>query len=156
MRSILVPLVMSAVPLVVGCSREEEKVRPAFERAREELEESIAEGKAEASKALATVRKRWSELRPEAERAIASLEDRVEKLARDSEALKRLPPDVIERVRNRLDAMRKQLAEAKAAHAQGDLDLAVEKADAVQHERAAVEELLVERPDQPAGGYADR
>ena len=48
-----------------------------------------------------------------------------------------------------LAAMREKLAEANAAHEQGDTELAVEKADAVQQERAAVEELLVERPDPP-------
>jgi hypothetical protein len=32
----------------------------------------------------------------------------------------------------------------------GDTGLAVEKADAVQQEGAAVEDLLVERPDPPA------
>ena len=43
--------------------------------------------------------------------------------------------------------MREKLAEAKADHEKGDTDLAVEKADDVQRESAAVEELLVENPD---------
>lgn len=155
MRSIVVLLCLTL--LTTGCSRKEEDDRPALERAQEELESSIeaaearlAEGTAEARKALAAAMKRWDELRPEAEKAIASLEKRLEDLLDDSEALKRLPPDVIERVRARLDVMREKLAEATAAQEQGDTDLAVEKADEVQKERAAVEELLVERPDPPA------
>jgi cytochrome c len=142
--------------LATGCSRKEENDRPAFERAQEKLESSIevaearlAEGTAQAKKALSAAMKRWDELRPEAEKAIASLEERVEKLVNDAEALKRLPPDVLERVRVRLDAMREKLAEAKAAHEQGNTDLAVEKADDVQQDRAAVEEMLLERPDPP-------
>lgn len=149
--------------LATGCSRKEEDHRPALERAQEKLEASIetaeermAEGAAEARKALAAAMKRWEKLRPEAEKAIASLEERVEKLVNDSEALKRLPPDVLERVRARLDAMREKLAEAEAAHEQGDTDLAVEKADDVRQDRAAVEEMLVERPDPPARGLEQR
>ena len=144
--------------LIAGCSREEERERTALEQAQEKLNASIdeaevrlAEGAAEAKKALDAAMRRWDELRPEAEKAIASLEDRVEKLVNDAEALKRLPPDALERVRARLDAMRDKLEEAKAAYEQGNTDLAVEKADAVQQEGAAVEELLVERPDPPAG-----
>jgi chromosome segregation ATPase len=140
--------------LATGCSRKEEEDRPALERAQEKLESSLraaearlAKGTEEARKALAAALERWEELRPEAEKALASLEERVEKLVNDSEALKRLPPDVLERVRARLDAMRDKLAEAKAAHEQGNTDLAVEKADDLQKDRAAVEELLVERPD---------
>jgi cytochrome c len=140
--------------LTAGCSREEENTRPALEQAQEKFQASIdaaevrlAEGTVEARKALAAAMKRWDELQPEAERAIASLEERAEKLVRDSEALKRLPPDALERLRKHLDAMREKLAEAKAAHEQGNTGLAVEKADAVEQERAAAEEWLVERPD---------
>jgi hypothetical protein len=147
-------LLLSGVIVLAGCSREEQESRPALEQAREkhqasvdEAEARISESAAEARKALAAARKRWDELRPEAEKAIVSLEQRLDNLVEDSEALKRLPPDVLERVRERLDAMRRKLAEARVAHEQGDTDLAVEKADAVQRERAAVEELLVERPD---------
>jgi hypothetical protein len=129
--------------LATGCSREEESARPALERAQERL----AEGTDKARKALAAARKRWDELQPEAEQAIAELEARAEKLINDSEALKRLPPDALERMRKHLDAMREKLAEAKAAQEQGNTDLAVEKADAVQQEGAAAEEWLVERPD---------
>lgn len=145
--------------LTAGCSGKEENPRPALERAQEKLESSIeaaearlAEGTAEAREALAAAMKRWDEFRPEAEKAIASLEERVEKLVNDTEALKRLPPDVLERVRTRLDAMREKLAEAEAAHEQGNTDLAVEKADDVRKEREAVEEMLVERPDSPGQG----
>lgn len=72
--------------------------------------------------------KRWDELQPKAERAIASLEDRVEKLVNDADSLKRLPPDALEKVRRRIDAMREKLAEATAAYEQRNADLAVEKA----------------------------
>ena len=149
--------------MTVGCSGESEKSRPALERAQEKLEASIdtaearlAEGKAQAEKALAAAKKRWDELRPEAEQALASLEERVERLVNDSEALKRLPPDALQRVRAQLDALREKLDEAKAAYEQGNTDLAVEKADAVQQESAAVEEWLVERPDPPAPGSRAR
>jgi hypothetical protein len=148
-------LICSAV-LATGCSRQEEDTRPALDRAEERLQASLdtaeaklAEGTAEAKKALDAAMKRWDELRPEAEQAIQSLEDRVEKLVNDSETLRRLPPDVLERIQAHLAAMRERLAEANAAHEQGDTELAVEKADAVQQERAAVEDLLVERPDPP-------
>jgi hypothetical protein len=152
------PRVLAALACVIllttSCSREEEKARPALERAQEKFQASIdtaetrlAEGTDKARKALAAARKRWDELQPEAERAIHSLEERAEKLVNDSEALKRLPPDALERLRRHLDAMRDKLAEAKAAHEQGNTDLAVEKADAVQQEGAAAEEWLVERPD---------
>jgi hypothetical protein len=148
--------------LAAGCSRDEEQnQRPALERAQEKLESSLeaaeaklAEGTAEARKALDAAMKRWEELRPEAEKAIESLEARLDKLVKDSEALKRLPPDVLERVRARIESMREKMAEAEAAHEQGNTDLAVEKADDVQQERAAVEEMLVERPDSPAPGTA--
>jgi prefoldin subunit 5 len=150
---LLAALICLAI-LATGCSRKEENERPALDRAQEKLESSIkkaeariAEGKAEARKALAAALERWEELRPEAEKTIASLEKRVEELVKDSEALKRLPPDALERIRERLDAMREKLAEATAAHEAGDTDLAVEKADGVQQDRAAVEELLVERSD---------
>jgi len=149
MRLTTAVLLISLTSLTTGCSKKEEDARPALERAQEKLQASIdtaeahlAEGTAEAKKALDAARKRWDELRPEAENAIASLEDRIE--------LKRLPPDVLEKLRKHLDAMREKLAEAEAAQKQGNTDLAVEKADAVQQERAAVEELLVERPDPPA------
>jgi hypothetical protein len=145
-------MMMSVSLLTLGCSREEE--RPTLERAQAELKDSmeviearLAEGASKAKKSLAASMERWEELRPEAERAIRSLESRVEKLVDDSEALKRLPPDAIERIRARVAALRKELAAAKAAHEQGNTDLAVEKADSVQRESAAVEELLVERPD---------
>src|SRR5687768_3984989 len=131
--------------LAIGCSREEEEVRLKDSMAR--VETRLAEAKVDAQKALEVAAARWDELRPKAEKAIAALENRVEKLINDEEALKHLPPDVLERVRVRIDAMREKLAEAQAAHEQGDTDLAVEKADAVRQERAAVEELLVERPD---------
>jgi cytochrome c len=150
---LLTTLICLAI-LATGCSRKEENERPALDRAQEKLESSIkkaearlAEGKVEARKALAAVLERWEELRPEAEKTIESLEKRIEELVKDSEALKRLPPDALERIRARLDAMREKLAEATAAHEAGDTDLAVEKADGVQRDRAAVEELLVERPD---------
>lgn len=156
MRLTAALIVLTGALATTGCSKKEEDTRPALERAQEKLQASmdsagevLAEGTAEAKKALAAAMKRWEELRPEAEKAIASLEDRVERLVNDSEALKRLPPDALENVRERLDAMRKKLEEAKAAHEQGNTDLAVEKADAVQQEREAVEELLVERPDPP-------
>jgi HD-GYP domain-containing protein (c-di-GMP phosphodiesterase class II) len=144
--------------LTTGCSREQEDARPALERAQEKLQASIdeaearlAEGTAQAKQALAAAMERWEkEIRPEAEKAIASLEERVEMLVSDSEALKRLPPDALERVRKRLEAMREKLAQAKAARQQGNVDLAVEKADAIQQDRAAAEELLVERPDPPS------
>ena len=138
--------------LAVGCSEKQEKSR--LERAQEKLEESmdkvetkIAEGTEEAKKVLAAALERWEELRPEAERAVASIEERLENLMKDSEALKRLPPEALEQVRERVKAMREKLAEAKADHEKGDTDLAVEKADDVQRESAAVEELLVENPD---------
>lgn len=144
------------VLFAAGCGKKEENPRPALERAQEKLESSIeaaeaklAQGTEKAREMLVAARERWEELRPEAEKAIRSLEERIETLARDSEALKRLPPDVIEKVRARLDAMRDKLAEAEAAHDQGNTDLAVEKADDVQKEREAVEEMLVERPDPP-------
>jgi hypothetical protein len=150
--------------LTVGCTQKEETERPALERAQEKLQASIdtaearlAEGKAEAKKAFDAAMQRWErEYRPQAEKAIASLEERINELARDSEALKRLPPHVLEQARKHLDAMREKLAEAEAAQEQGNTDLAVEKADAVQQERAAVEELLVERPDPPAPGSKAR
>lgn len=132
--------------LAIGCSKDDraqEKLQASLDTA----EVRLAEGAAEARKALAAAMKRWDELRPQAERAIASLEERAEKLVDDSEALKRLPPDALERMRKHLDAMRARLAEAKAAHERGDTDLAVEKAGAVEKERAAAEEWLVERPD---------
>jgi cytochrome c len=149
--------------LTTGCSRKEEDERPALERAQEKLQASLetaearlAEGTAEARKALDAAMKRWEEFQPEAEDAIATLEDRVRKLVNDSEALKRLPPDALEKARKHLDGMREKLAEAKKAYEQGDPDLAVEKADAVQQEREAVEELLVERPDPPTPGSKGR
>jgi len=142
--------------LISGCSREKEDIRPALERAQEKLEAGLAEGTAEARKALAAAQKRWDEFQPEAEKAIASLEERVDKLVNDSEAMRRLPPEALDRIRKHLEAMRQKLAEAKAAQEQGNTDLAVEKADAVQQERAAVEEWLVERPDPPAQGSKAR
>jgi hypothetical protein len=152
----LIPLLLCAAVLASACSRQEEDTRPALDRAQEKLQASLdeaearlAEGTAGAKKALDAAMKRWDELRPEAEKSIRSLEERVEKLLDDSEALKRLPPDVLERIQAHLAAMREKLAEANAAHEQGNTDLAVEKADAVQRESAAVEELLVERPDPP-------
>jgi len=141
-----------ATLLIAGCSRQEEQARSRLEQAQEKLETGLAEGTAEAKKALAIARKHWDEFQPEAEKAVASLEQRVEKLVNDSEALERLPPEALERIRAHLDAMRVKLAEAKAAHEQGNTDLAVEKADAVEQERAAAEEWLVERPDPPAHG----
>ena len=142
---------------ITGCSKKEENAQPALERAQEKLQASLdtaearlAEGKAEAQKALDAAMKHWDELRPQAEKAIASLEERVEELVDDAEALKRLPPDAMERVRKRLDALREKLEEAKAAHEQGHTDLAVEKADAIQQESIAIEEMLVERPDPPS------
>jgi hypothetical protein len=157
----LIPALLCIPFLAAGCSRDkDEDQRPALERAQEKLEASIetakarlAEGKAEARKALAAAMKRWEELRPDAERAIASLEERVERLVNDSEALKRLPPDVLERVRTRIEAMREKLAEAEAAHERGNTDLAVEKADDLQQDRAAIEEMLVERPDPATPGH---
>jgi hypothetical protein len=149
--------------LTTGCSRKEENERPALERAQEKIEASIevaeerlARGTEKAKEAWAAAVRRWEELRPEAEQAIASLEERVEKLMEDSEALKRLPPDILERVRARIAALREKLAEAEAAHEQGNTDLAVEKADEVRQERAAIEEMLVERADPPAGGSEDQ
>jgi len=156
MRLTTVLMLTSISLLTTACSRKEDSNRPALEVAQEKLQASIdtaearlAEGTAKAEKALAAAMQRWEELQPKAEKAIASLEERVEKLVKDSEALKRLPPDALERARAHLDAMREKLAEAKAAYERGNTDLAVEKADAVQQERAAVEELLVERPDPP-------
>lgn len=153
MRLTTALLLVSGTFLAFGCS----------ERAQEKLEESIeaaetrlAEANVEAKKALAAAMERWEELRPEAEKAIATLEDRVEKLVKDSEALKHLPPDTLERVRKGLDDMRQKLAEAQAAYEQGDTGLAVEKADAVQQEGAAVEELLVEKPDPPTPSFEVR
>lgn len=145
MRMSIALVLISVSLLAAGCSRKEENTRPALEVAQEKL----AEGTARAEEALAAAMKRWDEFQPKAEKAIASLEDRIGKLVDDAEALKRLPPDALERARAHLDAMRERLAEAKAAYEQGNADLAVEKADAVQQERAAVEELLVERPDPP-------
>jgi len=149
--------------LASGCSRKDEGERPALEQAQEKLQASLdtaearlAEGTAEARKALDAAMKRWNELQPEAERAIASLEERVDRLVKDPEALKRLPSDALEKVRKHLDTMRARLEEAKVAHDQGNTDLAVEKADAVQQEREAVEELLVERPDPPSQGSKAR
>lgn len=148
LRTTTALLLISATLLTTGCSREKEKLRESMD----EVEKQVAEGTAEAKKALAAARKRWDELRPEAERALASLENRFEKLVDDKEALKRLPPEALEQIRTHLDAMRAKLAEAKAAYEQGNADLAVEKADAAQQESAAVEELLVERPDPPDQG----
>ena len=120
--------------LTVGCSQKEETERPSLERAQEKLQASIdtaearlAEGKAEARKALDAAMQRWEkEFRPQAEKAIASLEERVNELARDSEALKRLPPDVLEQARKHLDAMREnwweELRTGEAAHYEGDFD----------------------------------
>lgn len=163
MRLTTALILISATFLAIGCSKGEEKVRPALERAQEKFEATLdtaetrlAEANAEARKALDAAMQRWDELRPEAERAIATLEDRVDKLVNDSEALKRLPPETLERVRAGLEDMRRKLAEAEAAHERGDTGLAVEKADAVQQEGAAVEELLVEKPDPPAQGPAVR
>jgi hypothetical protein len=140
--------------LTAACSRQEEETRPALERAQEKLQASLdeaevklAEGGEKAKEALAAALRRWDEIRPEAEQAIASLEKRVEKLANDPQALEHLPPRALEQVRARLQAMREKLAEANAAQEQGNTDLAVEKADAVQQERAAAEQWLVERPD---------
>ena len=144
MRLTTVLMLISVSFLAIGCSRnEQEKLKASIDSA----ETRLAEGAAEARKALAAAMKRWDELRPEAEQAIASLEDRVEKLIDDKEALKHLPPDALARVREHIDAMREKLAAAKAAYEQGNTDLAVEKADAVRQERAAAEELLVEKPD---------
>jgi chromosome segregation ATPase len=133
----------------LACSEREQPERPAFERAQQKLEESFAKGKAGAEKAWASALARWDELRPRAERAAASLEQRMQKLMNDSEALQRLPPDVLQRMKTRLDALRAKLDEAQAEHEKGNADLAVEKMDEVQRESAAAEELLVERPDQP-------
>lgn len=159
MRLTTTLVLISAAFLATGCSREEEKVQPALERAQEKLNASLEKAETrldelttEAEQALATARERWEELKPEAERAIASLEKRLDKLAEDSDVLKHLSPETLERVRAGLEDMRRKLAEAEAAHEQGDTDLAVEKADEFQQERAAVEELLVERPDPPAQG----
>jgi chromosome segregation ATPase len=134
MRLTTALLLISVAFLAIGCSRDDEKTRPALERAQEELEASIetaetrlAEANAEARKALAAAMERWDELRPEAERAIATLEDRVERLVNDSETLKRLPPNTLERVRKGLDDMRQKLAEAQAAYERGDTGLAVER-----------------------------
>jgi hypothetical protein len=136
--------------LLTACSRKDEDERPALERAQEKLQASLDTAEAEARKALGAAMKRWHELQPEAERAIASLEERVDRLVKDPEALKRLPSDALEKVQKHLYAMREKLAEAKTAYEHGDAVLAVEKADAVQQDREAVEELLVERPD-PSG-----
>jgi hypothetical protein len=147
-------LPLIALVLLAGCSKSEEESRPALDRAQEKLEASmdkaeakLAEGTAEARKVWAAAVERWEDLRPEAERGLARLEERVENLVNDAEALKRLPPDALERAKAHIRAMREKLAEAKADHEKGNTDLAVEKADAVQQESAAVEELLVENPD---------
>ena len=152
----LTTLLVCVTLLASGCSREKEDAQPALERAQEKLQASMAEGAAEARKALDAAMKRWDELRPEAEKAIASLEERVERLVNDAEALKRLPPDALERIRKQLDALREKLAEANAAHEQGNTDLAVEKADSVREESAAIEEMLVERADPPTGDSKGR
>ncbi len=154
-----ISLILVSAALAAACSREPEKEPEpsALERAQAKLEQSMdtaeqkfAEGTAEAKKMLAAALERWEELRPEAERAVASIEQRVERLMQDSESLKRLPPETLEKIRARLASMREKLAEANAAHEQGNTDLAVEKADEVQKESAAVEELLVENPDPPS------
>lgn len=156
-------LIAGLSALTMSCSRKEEPKPPALERAQEKLKDSmekvetkLAEGTVEAKKLLAAAKERWDDLRPKAERAVASIEERVEKLMQDSEALKRLPPEALARVRARLDALRAKLAEAKADHERGDTDLAVEKIDDVQQESAAMEELLVERPDPPASASPGR
>ena len=145
-------MLIGFVFLAVGCSKKEEKTQ--FERAQEKLEASmdkvetkLAEGTAEAKKAWAAAMERWEDLQPEAERAVASIEERVGKLMNDAEALKRLPPETLENLRARVAALREKLAEAKSEREKGNIDLAVEKADDVQQESAAVEELLVENPD---------
>jgi hypothetical protein len=141
-------LVICLASLAVGCSEStEDKLKSSMEEVENKLEDKLEEGKVEAKRLLAAARERWEEMRPEAERALASLEERVEKLVHDAEALKRLPPETLERVRARLDALRAKLAQANSDHEQGHTDLAVEKADDVQRETAQVEELLVERPD---------
>jgi hypothetical protein len=159
MRPILALTLTAFALLANGCSRSEKPKEdpPALERAQEKLKKSmdqvettLAEGKAEARKLLAAARERWDDLRPEAEKAVASAEQRFEKLLEDTEALRRLPPDSVERIRARLKALREKLAEANTANEQGDTELAVEKADDVRQEGQAIEELLVERADPPA------
>lgn len=157
MRPTLAIILASLGLLAGGCARTdkaEEDSPPALERAQEKLRQSmeqvdarLAEGKEEAKKAVTAALERWEDLRPKAEQAVAAVEERFEKLAKDTEALKRLPPEALDQVRARLAALREKLAEANAAHEQGDTDLAVEKADDVQQESQAIEEMLVERPD---------
>jgi DNA repair exonuclease SbcCD ATPase subunit len=155
-RSMNTWLLISLTALA-GCTRGEEEARPALERAQEKIEESmdkvetrLAEGTAEARKAWAAAVERWDALQPKAEQAVARLEERIGELMNDSEALKRLPPRALERAKTQLESLRAKLAEARTDHEQGNTDLAVEKADDVQQESAAVEELLVENPDPPS------
>jgi hypothetical protein len=143
-------LLVALAALAAGCSRStEEKFGESMDKVEAKVEAKLEEGKAEARKMLAAAKERWEELRPEAERALATLEDRVEELVNDAEALERLPPETLERVRARIEALRAKLRQASADHEQGHTDLAVEKADDVQRETAQVEDLLVERPDPP-------
>lgn len=148
-----IALVLIAAWLAAGCSRtekeKEDDAAPLLERAQEKLEESIAEGTDKARQALAAALERWEDLKPKAERALSSLEARLETLADDAKKLKHLPPEAVERIRARLAALREKLAEADDAHEQGHTDLAVEKAEDVEKESRAIEDLLVERPDAP-------
>lgn len=149
MRLIAALLLTGCALLSLGCSRHEE-TQEKLQQSMDEVKTSLAEGAAEARKALAIAKERWNELRPEVERAVASFEQRIEKLATDEEVRKRLSPEALERVRARIGEMRHMLAEAKAADERGDTDLAVKMADEVEQECAALEAQLVERPDPPA------
>jgi hypothetical protein len=157
MRLITALLVLGATLLAYGCSKSEDKTEAALERAQEKLQASVekiedrlAEGTAKAKDAFGAAMGRWEDLRPEAERVIAAVEARVEALSKNPEALNRVGHDAFERAKAHLESMREKLAEAKSAHEKGQADIAVEKADEVQKESAAMEELLVEKPDSPS------